>query len=445
MYIKKWIIRISILYLTITMTSFSAAFSEGLFPINLETGSGFIDSTGQVIIQPIYQSVTCFFSEKYSIVGIGSEYADSFGVIDSTGNFILEPRYSYIAPDPSVSFMKSEKPGILYVYDDMNKVGFLNLQNGFFSGCLYESIRLQTDSPFLYAVAAGSQNAGYIRIEDGSLAFPFAYDVYKSTPFENQWAWMSMTGNTDGNWIKEDGSVFVIPAGYTLISSPQNNYPVPVRDDATGYQGYCSPNGTIIKPEYFYVSDYSNGYAIVETKAHDWCLLNETGDILLTLPSGFSYQIWRNRIIAQNEQSIRLLNFSGKVLFSSEFQGTIIESGNSPILILHDNKTMYQEDGEELYHICFLYEDGAVLIPFEDNYFLDESLLEMYDYGIFSPFIDGFQCVYHDGRCGYIDMNKNVVIPFLYDYGDPCENQELAYVLLDGIGHYINRSGEIIW
>jgi hypothetical protein len=64
-----------------------------LFPIVENNRLGFIDTTGQVVIKPVFRTAG-EFSEGLAAARVNGTY----GYIDETGNFVIQPQFDYATP-----------------------------------------------------------------------------------------------------------------------------------------------------------------------------------------------------------------------------------------------------------------------------------------------------------------------------------------------------------
>ena len=63
-----------------------------LFPVDVEGKYGYIDKTGQIVIEPKFNYAEDF-SEGLAIFRIGDDETGSFGYIDTTGKIVIKPRF----------------------------------------------------------------------------------------------------------------------------------------------------------------------------------------------------------------------------------------------------------------------------------------------------------------------------------------------------------------
>ena len=89
---------LSIIILTLTLTNCMgqpgrATQSESLFLISNSGKYGFIDSKGQVVIEPKFRALS-EFSEGLAAARISGSY----GYINHTGAFVIQPYFDYATP-----------------------------------------------------------------------------------------------------------------------------------------------------------------------------------------------------------------------------------------------------------------------------------------------------------------------------------------------------------
>lgn len=68
--------------------------------INYRVKYGYIDKSGEFVIEPIFDGYSSRFSEYgYAVVSLEVDYKDKYGVIDKNGDWVIEPTYDYISTD----------------------------------------------------------------------------------------------------------------------------------------------------------------------------------------------------------------------------------------------------------------------------------------------------------------------------------------------------------
>ncbi|HEY9896072.1 MAG TPA: WG repeat-containing protein [Candidatus Sericytochromatia bacterium] len=138
------------------------SFSEGLAAIAVNGQSGFIDKTGKIVIQPQFEQVRAFSDGLAAVKVRSSPTANAlWGYIDRTGAFVLEPKFYDAEPFSeglaAVRGLDSEGRNWGYI----NRAGEVAIQPQFFAQADYQA---QVATPFSggMAMVRRGEQAGFI-------------------------------------------------------------------------------------------------------------------------------------------------------------------------------------------------------------------------------------------------------------------------------------------
>ncbi len=162
-------------------------YSNGLLKFTKKGKSGFIDKTGSIIIQPIYD-FAFNFSEGFAPVEINNKW----GLIDKNGNFLVDPKYY---------FTWGFKDGLCHLISNCKDKNTYSVCDNYFSD-KYGQIKIALDKePNLYeyvswfkeGFASVKKNGlyGFIN-KQGSLVIPCIYE--SSNDFNNGIAYVKKNG-----------------------------------------------------------------------------------------------------------------------------------------------------------------------------------------------------------------------------------------------------------
>lgn len=211
-------------------------FAEGRARVKVGNSFGYIDASGQLIIQPIYTR-GWNFGNGISVV----EYQEKLGVIDPQGKYVLQPEYDQIKKSASDKILLCRKDEDAIAYDHQGKK-------------LLEIKKAKlTDS-----------NGSLISVREGNHMFLLGItdqvkksDNYANIIYLEQDLWAAKTDsgyvllNHEGNRVNSNH--------YTQINKFSEDFAAYSKED---YWGYLDINGKELTGEVFGLAwDYREGFA----------------------------------------------------------------------------------------------------------------------------------------------------------------------------------------
>lgn len=221
-----------------------AGVAEGLICFEKGHKTGFMDVTGKVIIEPIYEkhsASACSFNNGLALVKLGNK----FGYINKTGKVIIPINY-----DNAYAFNE----GIAIVIKGEEKM-YINTEGKVIVKSTYKIADNFCDG--LAAVGNDNNNCGFID-KTGKIVIPLIYQ--NAYPFKFSEGLAAM--KKDGKWgyINKQGQV-IIPFTYNSAGNFYNGLA------AVNENSYINiKNEIIIKTENWITTDFYNGVALVEDK-----------------------------------------------------------------------------------------------------------------------------------------------------------------------------------
>jgi hypothetical protein len=286
-----------------------------LFQIIENGKTGFINSTGQVIIQPAFRSAGDF-SEGLAHARINGTY----GYIDRTGNFLIQPQFDYAMPfseglalvykagvpffinkkgekefESNFDDMGSFKNGRAVVRAKSGKQGYINKQGKLFIDTVYEVIK-----PFVSGLAVvwnpKQSQAGVIDTL-GNFVIPFGKYAGISDYADGYFKAEIHADPSDSIKGYQYYSTIIDRTGKTVISVADKNYCRIAENVHCGlaqvylskrtknkesYQGYINMKSeiSINDTNYIYVNDFSGNRAFVQDKDQRYSMINTEGKII---------------------------------------------------------------------------------------------------------------------------------------------------------------------
>lgn len=416
-----------------------------LSKIYIDNKVGFIDSIGQIIIEPKFNNAL-EFSEGLASARITGKY----GYIDSEGNFVIEPKYDYaesfnngtavvylegtpgiLNRDNSEKFFNNYKSisffnnNLAFVKTKTDKMGVINSEGIIVVDTIYKIIYgfidgLSVVEGFNVKVynntAEGNQTKGEFGVIDTAGKFIVPYNKY--------WEINDLKRSCfDVNWYSNDFKHFYLGfvnrKGEQIIHKRFNMFGETLEDninDSTFVMSYFDSekaNGKM-STEFCYKGIVnSNGKIIkVDKKWKDLWPVNE-----------------KYSIVRQNKELDEVLvNSAGEIVFEDNYDG-FKSTSNDSLLIVYKNFKSGVIDA-----------NGNIVIPVQDKLIYPENLGK--EFFIFDDY-DKERGFY---KLGLADFKSNIIIPAgYYEFISPFLKNLLIQVFKHDTLIYFNRHGEKVW
>ena len=452
-------------------------FYQGLTTASKDGKMGYIDKTGNWVIEPQFDNAHNFYAGNIAIVRIDKKY----GCIDRNGNYIIEPKMGYLG------FDYSDEHGVYLTTVDSqgnSKEGIIDPTTGkWVIEPKFESLGIFKGSlaSFWSTDADGNRNIGFIDAS-GSIVVPPIY--YRIGDFSN--GMTAVCINNKFGYIDDTGAVVI---------EPQFRYANDFYDDGIAYiqgknggYGFIDKSGKIIVEPELYEIDYRNGFAEnglalagVETSEEDvmYGFIDKTGKWVIepTFPRARSFS--KNGLAAAaviDDSGHRIWGYidaGGSFVIEPVFNiaKDFDDTGLAVISIAEqdsDGKYIYYDGiidsngdfvAEPKYGFIY-YDDITGKLYDEDLILVGESSFGKYGYidrngkevikatkyanlGRFAP--NGLARVWNDdGKIGFINKKGEIVIDFQFDHADGFYDDGYCVVVIDGKYGIINSAGDYI-
>lgn len=211
-------------------------FAEGRARVKVGNSFGYIDVSGQLIIQPIYTR-GWNFGNGISIV----EYQEKLGVIDTRGKYVLSPDYDQIKKSAGDKILLCRKGDDAIAYDDHGKK-LLEIKKA----------KMTDSNGSLISIREGN-NMYLLDISDATKKSA----TYSNIIYLEQDLW---AGKTDSGYVllNQEGNR-VNSNHYTQINKFSEDFAAYSKED---YWGYLNITGQELTGEVFGLAwDYKEGFA----------------------------------------------------------------------------------------------------------------------------------------------------------------------------------------
>ena len=327
----------------------------------------------------------------------------------------------FALPDRDMIVNDYEDEDVAFVMGNYSANGcyaLMNNQGEFLTDFLYETIYGGSENGFWEVKRKGKH--GHIDIT-GKEIIPCVYD--------------------DGSYFSEGLAAECLNGKWGMIS-PQNNVIIPFEYDdiyicrnnlitvkKNGKFGLITrENDVVVDFIYDDIDSWCNRNCIVypAQKGEKWGIIDRSGNVI----EDFIYD--DAQLLSDNEDNagefVILLKGEQKAIYSTKKKGFISDFNYNFIGYLSDNRFLALKDDK----VGFIDVNGETIIPFiYDNYTHDD-------------FSEGRCVVYKDNKAGVLDLEGNVVIDFKYYKLNSCCEGRIMGANEEGESIILNRNGEVI-
>ena len=288
---------------TITETaSFTAQavgnyFSEGLIKIVIDDETGFIDETGEIIIDPQYSNAGDF---EEGLAYVTRNKAERF--INKKGETVVSPEWD--------SMWVSFSDGVVPVKKD-GKWGYVDTKGDLVIDCKFESA-----SSFGQGLAPVKFNGkwGYIN-KSGDFAIDPQYE-YAYRFSDSGLAGVKQYGEI--GFINTDGEMVVEPQFDEIYGSFKTGYQYVSRN---GKKGIVDKDGNIIiKPQYYWIGNFDSELTwFQESEDSPNGFINKSGEVVFAPDNKYKSDFVEGFAIILTSEGRGLMDMDGNTIFTGDF------------------------------------------------------------------------------------------------------------------------------
>lgn len=432
---KKWLCLL-ILLLPIP------AFAEELYPAMGDNGLwGYISTDAEWIIEPQYEGASEFRGNYAVILDLPDDLDDDAdreedyeGIIDRTGNIVVEPHYFFDGGYDG-GYYGGKDTGIWVAfsgYGEDCREGFFDILSGTFSGTNWLWVcNWCTDSDLILV------EGGYASRSTGDMVLFGDYDCSDDGRFRDGIAVVALLLDEENEivsdyfLINELGETIPLPEGVQPAEYAMYAYDrVPVVN-TEGLYGYANGQGEIVIPlQYADANPFCEGFAGVLFPEGDWGYIDVEGQVIARgftrvydFECGYG-EVWTSGT-NRYDQVVAWINDNGEFI-------PFMDGRFYPIT--HDRMWMDVEDAPSSpSHLV----DGSGKILTTEPVWLPDYQPSEFAYGL-QPACNA------ERKWGYINLDGEVVIPFVYDYAWDFDGS-LARIGLGDREGYIDQAGNVIY
>lgn len=410
-------------------------FLDDLACVRITGKYGYINKSGEVVIQPAYDS-SSFFLGGFSIQTKGKLK----GCIDTNGNVVIPFEYEeiefsntpyfsvkkegkygcintdneivvdFISTQPVQVYSYAEKHVVAVIHGENDKQGFVDLVTGFIVEPIYDFVSPWNNYENVVSTCLNS-NYGFVNLETQTIIEPiYSQNIYFIEGLS------AASQDFKSGYIDSNGTYVIEPIYEDAL--PFNEGIAFVKID--GKYGCINTKGEIIiEPSFAFGSSFTQGVApvIIDENTYETVYINTNGEIVDFDEYGKSIAAMMSKywpesasfypsyyINKDSNQRAMAIDREGKILFKTIYDDISMPEHNMALVNLNGKVGCINEKGIEI--LPPLYEDIQIA---------DENKL----------------VIKENGKYGIIDIFRNEILPLKYD-DIKSYDSKLALVKLNG-------------
>ncbi len=404
---------------------------EGMYKVSSEKGYGFVDSIGNVVVEPQYYDARDFvdgvaiiavieMQQPYKRMNWMIESYPMYGLIDKKGKNVVSPHLQDITDSHT---------GVVWVRDWNDKWGIIDKSGKYIVKPQYSSVSINHNGR--YSAVKNKGRWGLIDCNTGKVTIACTYsDLYH---LENYYAFIDAGQKRifiDNKTGKE-----------RFALSSDTKYIKPVNDEANKYAiiskegryGLIDDNGfEVLAPEYLEIKSNSLFRNLVTVTSYNIIALFDLENLALTTMETGEYFPVKIHIL---DEKFGILDLREEKDYFCVVDLTTGKQVSPLLLNISENSWAYPP---------ILLKEGNEYTIFGE----DGSIYDVPRTSIAPEFSYGRARIQQDGKYGYIDEKGCMVIPCEFDYAEPFAyngNVVTAKVRKDGKEMQIDANGTVIY
>ncbi len=325
---------------------------------------GVADTTGQIVVKPIYTTGITFLDEGFFLCErkiSDGHYVNA--LLDSTGKSVLPKAYDDIEPEKTYNKIDSLEIPFLKI-EEAGKIGFYNPKTKVFVKPQFKKIDKYT---FLTNILGGlnfkkGENEGLINVNTGKVEMPALYPYIRGE--ETKLGFMIVSDKKLYGLYDYHRHKLVVPLKYDNIIADSTTGLLKIyKDDYVGLMNYKGKE--LIAPVYKYLQKYNQQfYAVRQQDSAQHYFFR-----LYNIEKKQYLHLGNDTIVNINKKGLLTIKREGKELFYNLMKRKIIKGayleGGAPEAIggVFSNRVHARKNGK----IGIISITGQVLIPFKYN------------------------------------------------------------------------------
>lgn len=358
-----------------------------------------------------------------------------WGYVDSTGRVIIQPVYEGAkASRKATGIVKQNK-----------KWGLIDMQNRTIIPCTYDALNyLGTDTSVLVTAQANGIRYGYID-RNGNIAIPA--DLKLSKSLGNGFIGFSRTGKwgvmrTNGQIVCGEEYREILPFSEGFAAVKKGNR-----------WGYIDTNGTeVVEPVYERAGNYRNGMARVVTKSR-WGYIDKEGRLVVEAVFLQAGDFAGGAAPVRTREGYGLTDKDGKWLAKPQWSSlNLLDSGGTAFFVARNDRACGLLNRYGKWVVGMKYEafrylgEGRIACMSGNSWYLLDTTGKVVSAGSFGqikPFTEGKAAATNGIAWGYIRTDGKYVIAPQFEAAAPFVDN-MAYTIIDKTGQFIDTNGRVV-
>ena len=423
-------------------------YEKNLLTYEQDEKLGLINLEGEVIAQPIYESIEGLpYKEGELLVQLEGKY----GVINNKGNYLVDPEYDQITVDNYTTAEEGYKRAGYIVSNTTEngyRYGYVDVDGKVLLEPEYTEVSRiinVEDDDNIYLIVAQNGQYGMVKNQEQIIG-----NEYQSISYNSESNTLTLEKTKRYGVATLDGKV-VIPVEFAQIDSTGKYiYATDVDGNVEVYQGDGNP--AEINSNVYILETENENYQIKidNSQGSVYSILNQNGEQITTQNYSYINYLYDNYfIVSVTGGKVGVINDKEEPIIEIQYDSIEKVEGTDYIVTrLSENNSMQLYD-KNFKQLC---EMTNAIVQTEENYVKVYNDIETRYFDLEGNEKQNTEILANnqiyaksqDGKWGFVDKSGNVVVDYIYDKVTDLNSYGYAGIKLDGKWGVVNANGEVI-
>ena len=423
-------------------------YEKNLLTYEQDEKLGLINLEGEVIAQPIYESIEGLpYKEGELLVQLEGKY----GVINNKGNYLVDPEYDQITVDNYTTAEEGYKRAGYIVSNTTEngyRYGYVDVDGKVLLEPEYTEVSRiinVEDDDNIYLIVAQNGQYGMVKNQEQIIG-----NEYQSISYNSESNTLTLEKTKRYGVATLDGKV-VIPVEFSQIDSTGKYiYATDVDGNVEVYQGDGNP--AEINSNVYILETENENYQIKidNSQGSVYSILNQNGEQITTQNYSYINYLYDNYfIVSVTGGKVGVINDKEEPIIEIQYDSIEKVEGTDYIVTrLSENNSMQLYD-KNFKQLC---EMTNAIVQTEENYVKVYNDIETRYFDLEGNEKQNTEILANnqiyaksqDGKWGFVDKSGNVVVDYIYDKVTDLNSYGYAGIKLDGKWGVVNANGEVI-
>ena len=423
-------------------------YEKNLLTYEQDEKLGLINLEGEVIAQPIYESIEGLpYKEGELLVQLEGKY----GVINNKGNYLVDPEYDQITVDNYTTAEEGYKRAGYIVSNTTEngyRYGYVDVDGKVLLEPEYTEVSRiinVEDDDNIYLIVAQNGQYGMVKNQEQIIG-----NEYQSISYNSESNTLTLEKTKRYGVATLDGKV-VIPVEFSQIDSTGKYiYATDVDGNVEVYQGDGNP--AEINSNVYILETENENYQIKidNSQGSVYSILNQNGEQITTQNYSYiNYLYDYYFIVSVTGGKVGVINDKEEPIIEIQYDSIEKVEGTDYIVTrLSENNSMQLYD-KNFKQLC---EMTNAIVQTEENYVKVYNDIETRYFDLEGNEKQNTEILANnqiyaksqDGKWGFVDKSGNVVVDYIYDKVTDLNSYGYAGIKLDGKWGVVNANGEVI-